>query len=159
MNTPSLRHVALPCAAAVIACLGLLLAGCGGGDAPLEDVPIVSLGADYADWPVRKYVIRTQQEWIAAWNEPLILTSEPRPEPPAVDFSTHNVLGVSDGWTGSCGTFLVKKVTRQGDRYRVVYGLVAPPPFTSCAAIIVPTVAFVLVPQPVGSVDFVRLDE
>lgn len=140
---------------AAAALLGLF--ACGGGE-EAQEIPLVQVQAAwYASWPVRQYVVRTQADWEAAWSEPVTI-GNPRPALPEIDFSSNGVLGVSNGW-GGCRSFRVKSVYRAGNDYVVRYGTSDPPPFTGCAAVLVPEVSLVLVPQPIGRVDFVRVDD
>lgn len=146
----------------VAALLIALLASCGGsGEPPIEDVAVVPVqGASwYAEWPVRSYVIRSQEEWEAAWAEVKSIGNPPPPLP-AVDFTQSVVVGASIGWTGNaCTVFRIHQIQRRGTDYQVEYGFgEPPPPNTGCVAIIVPAYEFALVPVPVGNVTFERRD-
>lgn len=146
----------------VAALLSALIASCGGGgESPLEAVPVVPVrGASwYAEWPVRTYVIRSQQEWQAAWAEVKNIGNPPPPLP-AVDFTQNAVVGASIGWTGNaCTPFSIRHIERRGADYQVEYGFGEPPPRDAgCVAIIVPAYAFALVPAPVDHATFERRD-
>lgn len=112
-------------------------------------------GAYAAAWPNKAYVIRDPQAWTAAWAErenPMF----PDQEPPAVDFTKYAVLGGGDGWA-TCNQIQVKLILRAGTDYRVFWGDEPHDPLTVCPQVLAPRVAFVLVPQPVGNVEFVRI--
>ena len=112
-------------------------------------------GVHGAAWPSKAYVIRDAQAWAAAWAERENLVW-PEPELPAIDFTTHAVLGGGDGWA-TCNQMEVKLILRVGSDYRVFWGDQPRDPFLGCAAVVTPRLAFVLVPQPVGNVEFVRI--
>lgn len=112
-------------------------------------------GVYTAGWPGKAYVIRDAQAWAAAWAErenPMF----PDQELPAVDFTKYAVLGGGDGWA-TCNDIEVKLILRAGTDYRVFWGDQPRNPLVVCAQFISPRVAFVLVPQPVGNVEFVRI--
>lgn len=113
----------------------------------------------YAEWPVRTYVIRSQDEWQAAWAEVKSIGNPPPPLP-VMDFAHNVVIGASIGWTGNaCTAFGIRKIQRQGTDYQVEYGFgEPPPPDAACMAVIVPAYAFAIVPAPVGRVTFERRD-
>lgn len=139
-----------------------LVASCGGGgEPPVEDVPVVPVQGAYwyASWPVRTYVIRSQEEWQAAWAEVESIGNPPPPLPP-IDFTQNAVLGASVGWAGyACTPFGIRKIQRTGDDHQVEYGFGQPPPADSaCIAMMVPAYAFALVPAPVDRVTFERRD-
>lgn len=138
-----------------------LLTSCGGGgEPPTEVVPVVPVkgAAWYAEWPIRTYVIRSQEDWEAAWAEVKSIGNPPPPLP-AVDFTQTSVVGASLGWTGACRVFRIHQIQRRGTDYQVEYGFgEPPPPNTGCVAIIVPAYEFALVPVPVGNVTFERRD-
>lgn len=141
--------------------MGLLTSCGGGGGPPIEDVPVVPVrgAAWYAEWPVRSYVIRSQEDWEAAWAGVKSIGNAPPPLP-AVDFTQNAVVGVSIGWTGNaCTVFRIHQIQRRGTDYQVEYGFgEPPPPNTGCVAIIVPSYDFALLPLPVGNVTFERRD-
>jgi hypothetical protein len=146
----------------VAALLVTLIASCGGGgEPPLEVAPVVLVqGAGwYAEWPVRTYVVRSQDEWQAAWAEVKSIGNPP-PSLPTVDFTRSAVVGASIGWSGNaCTPFGIRQIQRRGADYQVEYGFgEPPPPHTGCVAIIVPAYAFALVPAPVDQVTFERRD-
>lgn len=108
-----------------------------------------------AAWPRKSYVIRDAQAWAAAWAERENF-GWPEPDRPSVDFTRYAVLGGGDGWA-TCNQIEVKLILRQGADYRVFWGDQPRDPFLGCAAVLTPRLAFVLVPQPVGNVEFVRI--
>lgn len=112
-------------------------------------------GVHAAAWPSKAYVIRDAQAWAAAWAERENFMW-PAPELPAVDFTRHAVLGGGDGWA-TCSGIEVKLILRLGTDYRVFWGDQPHDPFTICPQVMTPRLAFVLVPQPVGNVEFVRI--
>ncbi|HEY0885565.1 MAG TPA: hypothetical protein VGE20_09810 [Ramlibacter sp.] len=126
---------------------------CWNGAVP---VPVAYVPGVYgAAWPSNAYVIRDAQAWVAAWAE----RENPRlpdQELPSVDFTNHAVLGGGDGWA-TCNQIEVKLILRAGTDYRVFWGDEPHDPLTVCPQVLAPRVAFVLVPQPVGNVEFVRI--
>lgn len=108
-----------------------------------------------AAWPSKSYVIRDAQAWAAAWAERENY-AWPEPELPAIDFTRHAVLGGGDGWA-TCNQIEVKLILRAGTDYRVFWGDEPRDPSLGCAAVLSPRLAFVLVSQPVGNVEFVRI--
>lgn len=108
-----------------------------------------------AAWPSKAYVIRDQQAWAAAWAERENFMW-PEPALPAVDFTRHAVLGGGNGWA-TCNQIEVKLILRAGADYRVFWGDQPHDPSVACPQVLAPRVAFVLVPQPVGNVEFVRI--
>ncbi len=138
-------------------CAVALLAGCGGSE-PIENVALRRLAVAWsAEWPVREYVVRSQPEWAAVFAEVRGI-GNPVPPLPAVDFASDAVLGVSLGWWGGCAVPSIRNVTRQGIDYTVEYGTDLWPPVAACTAQMRVATSFVLVPQPVGQVTFVRKD-
>lgn len=145
----------------VAALLVALIASCaGGGESPRESVPVVPVqGASwYAEWPLRTYVIRSQEEWQAAWAE-VKSVGNPPPHLPVVDFTKSAVVGASIGWAGNCKRLSIRQIQRRGTDYHVEYGFGEPPPRNAgCTALVVPAYAFALVPAPVDHVTFERRD-
>lgn len=110
----------------------------------------------YGAWPRRSYVIRNAQELAAQWAERQDVGTPP--PVPDIDFSTYAVVGGSDGWSNTaCGGIEPKLILRQGSDYRVLWGTSWTSPFEACLQMISPRIAFVLVPQPVGNVEFVEV--
>lgn len=146
----------------VTALLLALIVSCGGGgESPLESVAVVPVQgvAWYAEWPVRTYVIRSQEEWHAAWAEVKSIGNPPPPLP-AVDFTQDAVIGASIGWTGNaCTPFGIRQIQRRGSDYQVEYGFGEPPARdAACVAMIIPAYSFAQVPAPVDHVTFERRD-
>lgn len=123
----------------------------GAVPAPVAYVP----GVYGAAWPSKAYVIRDAQAWAAAWAERENL-GWPEPELPAVDFTRYAVLGGGDGWA-TCNQIEVKLILRAGTDYRVFWGDQPRDPSLGCTAALSPRLAFVVVPHPVGNVEFVRI--
>lgn len=131
----------------------VLPSACWSGAVP---EPVAYLpGIHGAAWPSKSYVIRDAQGWAAAWAERENL-GWPEPALPAIDFMRYAVLGGGDGWA-TCNPIEVKLILRLGADYRVFWGDVVRDPLLACAAVLSPRLAFVLVPQPVGNVEFVRI--
>jgi hypothetical protein len=127
--------------------------------ADTEFVPLRRIAVDwYAEWPVRTYEFRSQAEWATLFAG-VRSVGNPQPPLPPVDFSRDAVLGVSLGWASSpCSTVGIRAITRSGNDYTVRYAENVTPSTAQCAGAVVPSTAFVQVPQPVGRVTFVRLD-
>lgn len=126
---------------------------CWSGAVP-RAIPYVQ-GVYGAAWPSKAYVIRDAQAWAAAWAERQNFVW-PEPALPAVDFTRYAVVGGGDGWA-TCNQIEVKLILRVGTDYRVFWGDVARDPLLACPAVLSPRLAFVLVEQPVGNVEFVRI--
>lgn len=121
------------------------LAGCGGGGSSVVEIVFSDLEGDFqGTWPVRNYVLRTDAEWQAAWNEHGVMTNEIPPRP-VVDFNRYVLLGISRG-LASCQSLLVRGVSLQDGRLVVRYQIVAPPAGTLCAAVLTPLIRFIIVP-------------
>lgn len=121
-----------------------------------QAVPVAYVQGVYsAAWPSKAYVVRDAQAWAAAWAERDNFVW-PEPELPPVDFTNHAVLGGGDGWA-TCNQIDVKLILRAGADYRVFWGDQPRDPSLLCPQVLSPRVAFVLVPQPVGRVEFVRI--
>ncbi|NKE65566.1 hypothetical protein RAMLITH_07000 [Ramlibacter sp. RBP-2] len=126
---------------------------CWSGAVP-RAIPYVQ-GVYGAAWPSKAYVIRDAQAWAAAWAERQNFVW-PEPALPAVDFTRYAVVGGGDGWA-TCSQIEVKLILRVGTDYRVFWGDVARDPLLACPAVLSPRLAFVLMEQPVGNVEFVRI--
>lgn len=140
------------CVQLVAACM---LAACGGGDEPVA-VELRRLeGLGYQAWPTKNYVIRSDIEWQAAWDESERV--DPSATRPAIDFTKDALIGVSAGW-GGCDNFGIARITRYGDDLLVEWQQTSPPPDTGCGGIMSPFYDFVLVPASIrGRVDFVKV--
>lgn len=106
------------------------------------------------DLPTRAYLIRNAQDWTALWQQ----LNGPTSAPPPVDFTTEVVVGGTDGWGSSCGSFGALRVLRQGSDLRLLWGKSWNPPMISCTAMVVPQVAFVAIAQPVADVQFLEVN-
>jgi hypothetical protein len=143
-----------------LAALGMLalLAACGGGDAPVE-LPLRRLeGLGSTTWPAGNYVVRSETEWRALWDQQLQPVPDPSAARPAVDFTQDALIGVAAGW-GSCETFGIVRISRRGDDLQVDWHKVAPAPNVGCGGVLSPKRDFVLVPASIrGRVDFVQVN-
>jgi hypothetical protein len=130
-----------------------LLAGCGGsGDSPPFDLPFdrVRQATPYGPWPEQSFVFTTDAQWASAWAAytngfPFVPVQRP-----AVDFSKHNLLGISRGYgrTG-CWGLNITRVVENTQQIRVDYVQTKGPPGPNilCTQAIVPMADFVTVPK------------
>jgi hypothetical protein len=149
----------------VIPLVATLIAACGGGgdgggesasqSVPLQDVTLTF----FRSFAPGTYVLRSQAELASAWAAapfvqfPIgIVTSEPAM--PTYDFSKYSVVGLSDGVGKWCFAPRITNATSNGKDLVVHYFV----PTTGTLACMFngPLIAFVLVPQVNGTVQFVK---
>ena len=154
MNSKNLRQLAGTIFAAAF------LIGCGGGsEFEPRDLSFSPVEGDfYGDWPVQTYVVRTNAEWVAVWDQHDSL-SFPPPQMPEVDFSTYTVVGVSLGWgPNGCHRLRVTQIREEELQVRVLYQHLVPNEGSVCFLAFVPLVAFVKLPATAKQVLFAQTD-
>lgn len=139
-----------------------MLAACaavGPSAGPAAPANLVA-GVEQRRWNQADYVIRTQEAWTAAWSAAPSLVV-PQSPPPAVDFTTHMLVGVAAGWgPNGCAGLAIRRVLEGTDEIRVEYTQSdgRAPAGVACSAALVQLVSFAKVARSAKPVKFVRTD-
>ena len=107
----------------------------------------------------RRLLIEDREAWFRFWAE-LQAKVTPVPEPPAVDFSTHVVIGATMGERATGGySIRIDDISRAGERTRVVVVETAPGPTCATTQALTAPATAVTVSRPAGTVEFVERNE